>query len=220
MADLSALSERYLAAQLAGDRKEALRLVIEEGVERGVSVPDLQLDVVQSAQYEIGRLWQENMISIAQEHLATGISQLVLAHLYEYLPRQEAIGPRALVACVLGELHDMGARIAADHFEIRGYDVRFLGASVPRESLVQMVKKERPDVVALSASMTKHLVAARDTVGDLCALGHRGLSIAVGGRAFDGIEGFENTVGNVVSCGSIVEAFDKLPRGMGRQDAA
>src|SRR5690242_10012120 len=104
MADLTELSDRYLAAQLVGDRREALRLIIEEGLEQGVSVPRLQIEVIQAAQYEIGRLWQENAISVAQEHLATGISQLALAHLYEHLPRGESIGRRAVVACVEGEL--------------------------------------------------------------------------------------------------------------------
>ena len=219
MPDLSALSKRYLAAQLTGDRREALRLVIEDGMEQGVSVPQLQLEVIQPAQYEIGRLWQENEISVAQEHLATGISQLVLAHLYPHLQRGESVGRRVLVACVEGELHDMGARIVADHFEIRGYDVRFLGANVPVEGLVKMAFQERPDVVALSAAMTKNLVAAKEAVGALCALNQGGLSIAVGGRAFEGIPGFDIPIGKVFSCATIVDAFEKLPRAT-RQDAA
>src|SRR5690349_3730573 len=79
------LVKRYVEAQLAGDRDAAIRLLMEEGLEKGVSVAELQLDVIQRAQREIGRLWQENKISVAQEHLATAISQLVLAHLYRHL---------------------------------------------------------------------------------------------------------------------------------------
>lgn len=81
--DLRALRDAYLKAQLAGNRREALRLVFERGLDRGATLCQLQLDVVQSAQQEIGRLWQENRISIAQEHMATAISQYVLAHLYQ-----------------------------------------------------------------------------------------------------------------------------------------
>ncbi len=36
-------------------------------------------DVIQKTQREIGRLWQENRITIADEHVATAISQLALA---------------------------------------------------------------------------------------------------------------------------------------------
>ena len=44
MSDATAtLLERYLAAQLKGQRQEALRLLVEEGMGAGVSVPDLEL---------------------------------------------------------------------------------------------------------------------------------------------------------------------------------
>lgn len=73
MIDLAELNRRFVAAQLRGDRREALRVVIDEGLAGGATVPELHLRVVQPAQYEIGRLWQENKISVAEEHLATAI---------------------------------------------------------------------------------------------------------------------------------------------------
>src|SRR5688500_827429 len=81
--ELAALRERYVAAQLAGSRREVLRLVVEEGLERGATVGQLQAHVIRAAQAEIGRLWQHNRISIAQEHLATALSQLAMAHLFQ-----------------------------------------------------------------------------------------------------------------------------------------
>lgn len=43
----------YLSAQLAANRREALRLVIEEGLSCGSSVAEVQLEVIQEAQREI-----------------------------------------------------------------------------------------------------------------------------------------------------------------------
>src|SRR4051794_10664616 len=150
------LVESYLAAQLAGDRKVALRLMLDEGLARGVGVAALY-GVVEAAQHRIGDLWQENRITVAQEHVATAISQLVLAYLYPQLPRQPANGKQVMVACVEDELHDMGARVAADFFEMAGFDVRFLGASVPHDTLVASVRESPPDLLVLSAAMTFHL---------------------------------------------------------------
>jgi len=62
--DLEDLRARYLAAQLSGDRREAMRIVIVDGLERGVSVRELSDDVVGGAQREIGALWQRNELSI------------------------------------------------------------------------------------------------------------------------------------------------------------
>jgi methanogenic corrinoid protein MtbC1 len=179
---LPSLTKRYLAAVLDGDRQAAVRLVLDEGVGAGHSVADLYLQVIQPAQREIGCLWAENRLTVAEEHLATGISQLVLAHLYPSLPREPSNGKSVLIGCVAGELHEMGARVAADFFEMAGFTVRYLGANVPTESLVAMAREQPPDLVLLSATMTFHIPALREAVARLReALGQRSI-LAVGGQ--------------------------------------
>ena len=180
---LTPLREQYVAAQLAGNRREALRLLVDEGVLRGVPLQTLHLEVIQQAQYEIGRLWQENLISVAQEHLATSISQLALAHLYRHLPRDAENGKVVVVSCVQDELHELGARMASDFLEMAGFDVRFLGANVPPEHLARMVREVRPDLLALSVTMTYHLPQLREAVRH-ARQALPGLPIAVGGLAF------------------------------------
>ncbi|WP_225409041.1 cobalamin B12-binding domain-containing protein [Stigmatella hybrida] len=184
------LQKRYLAAQLAGDRREALRLLVDEGLLRGIPLQDLHLKVIQPAQYEIGRLWQENHISVAQEHLATAISQLALSHLYRHLPRDPFNGKVIMLSCVEGELHEVGARMAADFLEMAGFDVRFLGANVPSHHLVRMVREQTPDLLALSVTMTYHLPALRDAVAVVREAVPK-LPIAVGGLAFSWVPGLE-----------------------------
>src|SRR5690348_13273305 len=100
-----ALWHRYLEAQLAGQRQQAIRLIVEEGLGRGLTVPQLLIDVIQRSQHEIGRLWQENRISVADEHLATAISQLAMARLYQAAPRAPEVKRTIGLACVEGELH-------------------------------------------------------------------------------------------------------------------
>ena len=184
-----ALRERYVRAQLQGDRGAALALV-REALSSGMTVPAIQLEILQAAQYEIGRLWESNSISIAVEHQATAISQLALAFLYERLPRAQSNGKRVLLACVEGELHDMGSRIAADFLEMDGFEVRFLGANVPASSLAERVQDYRPDLVALSATMTFHLPALEAAVQQVRSTLGRGVPILVGGRAFSWSTGF------------------------------
>ena len=179
--ELDELSRSYLAAQLAGDRREAIRLLMEEGIGRGTSVLDLHLQVIQQAQREIGRLWEESAISVAQEHQATAVSQLALAHLYQQSIRRPPVGKAVLVACVEGELHDLGARICADVLELHGFAVRFLGANVPTDCLLPFVERTRPDLVALSVTLPTHLSAARSAVEVLRARSETPL--AVGGQA-------------------------------------
>lgn len=180
---LAELSTRYLQAQMASDRREAVRLLVEDGFNRGATVADLLLDVVQPAQRQIGRLWQDNVISIADEHQATAISQVVLAHLYQLAPRKPSLGRRILVACVEGERHDMGARVVSDLLDFEGYDVFFLGADVPIDSLTDKVSAARPHLVVLSMTMTFHQEALRRSVAAI-RKNTPDIPIAGGGHAF------------------------------------
>lgn len=180
---LRRLSSQYVAAQLAGNSRAALRLVLDEALGQGVDIKMVYLDILQAAQYQIGMLWQQNQISVAQEHMATAISQLVLAHLYPALPRRPSNQKLILLGCPAGEHHDLGARMCADFFEMAGFDVHYLGANVPTESLLAMVRSEQPDLLALSATMTFNLPALSDAVLRSREAGGNGLRITAGGHA-------------------------------------
>ncbi len=210
---LDALRDRYLAAQLAGDRREALRLVLEEGLRAGATVAELQLAVIQEAQREIGRLWQENRISIAQEHMATAISHVVLAHLYDRAPRADTNGKKVLVACVEGELHDLPARLAADALDLAGFEVRYLGASVPVHALLSMIDQVKPDLVALSVTMAFNAAALREAVARVRAHTGGRLPIAVGGNACRGVPAEPGVVVCAGDAGELVALVERAVRG-------
>lgn len=176
------MARGYLDAQLAGDRRAALRALLDGGAANGLEVRDLYA-AVELAQYEIGRLWQENKVTVAQEHLATAISQIALAHLYAELPHDHPNGKNVLVACVGGELHDLGARMTADFFEMAGFDVRYLGCDVPVPSLTAMIRDESPDLLILSVTMTFNVPSLRQTVTVARDAGGDALALGIGGQA-------------------------------------
>ena len=181
---LSSVREQYLASVLAGDRRASMR-VVDAAIEAGATALDIYLEVVAEAQREIGRLWQANRISVADEHQATAISQLVLSLLYARLGRKPSSGRKAILACVEGELHDMALRIAADVLEAGGLDVCLLGANVPTSSLLAKIDEKRPDALLLSVTMTFHVAAAREAVRRIRER-HTRLPIIVGGEAVIG----------------------------------
>jgi methanogenic corrinoid protein MtbC1 len=205
VAALAALRDRYLAAQLSGNRRDALQLLVGEGLDRGFSVRDLQLGVIQEAQREIGRLWQENIVSIAQEHMATAISQLALARLAQEAEPARIIDRRVVVACIEGELHDFPARIAADVLELAGFSVAFLGANVPTDSLISILAVEKADLLALSVTMTFNVSALRAAVPRIRAV-HPKLPILIGGHACGWLEDLGTQVG-ADGCGGDADAL-------------
>lgn len=180
---LDELRERYLAAQLRGDRREALRWSLR-GLETGHAASDIQQHVIEAAQREIGRLWEENAISVADEHMATAISQTALAFLYDRAPRAKDNGKRVWVACVEGEQHDFPARLVADALDLAGFDVRYLGANVPTQNILEMLERETPDVLALSITMAFNIHSLGDAVARIRAAVGGKVPIAVGGGAY------------------------------------
>ena len=203
------LYELYLAAQLDRDRKAALDVLLHDGFGSGISVPDLYLGVIQPAQYEIGRLWQNNMVSVAEEHIATGISQLGLSLLYPAITRAPANGKRVVVACVGGESHDLGARMVADFYEMAGFSVRYLGANVAVGQLIDVLKEDPADLLALSVTMTYNLEALRHTVDRArCAVGD-GMGFVIGGPACASTPGIGALIGAYVAQPDVVAAVQE-----------
>jgi MerR family transcriptional regulator, light-induced transcriptional regulator len=192
---LAGLARRYIDALLRGDRPTASRMILESAG-RGMSIKDIYLDVFQRSQREIGRLWQTNQVSVAQEHYCTAATQMIMSQLYPYIFASERKGRCMVVSCVGGELHEIGARMVADFFEMEGWDTYFLGANTPKESVLRTIAEREPDVLAVSATMTFHI----DQVSDLIAEFHRaGLDrrtkVLAGGYPFNIAPGLWKSVG-------------------------
>lgn len=216
----SRLSDQYIAAQLAGNSRGALRLIVDEALGHGISVKDIYLHILQAAQYRIGRLWQQNQITVAQEHMATAISQLVLAHLYPDLPRAPSNQKLVLLGCTAGEFHDLGARMSADFFEMAGFTVHYLGANVPTDSLLAMVRSEGPDLLAFSTTMTFNLPILRDAVlRSREAAGDR-LQIAAGGQALSWSKNMASRLNLTLTGSSIQDVIVAAQRSLGLEVAA
>lgn len=183
---VTAARQDYLAALLSGRRRDAFA-VIDAAVANGVDITTAYIAIFQPALREIGRLWEENAISVADEHLATAITEAAMVRLFERSFREgrRPERPTIVAACVDSERHQVGLRMLCDLLEARGWDAHYLGASVPAEALVRMVEARRPAVVALSAALTPHVPRMRSMIAALRAAGGTATPIIiVGGRPF------------------------------------
>jgi methanogenic corrinoid protein MtbC1 len=209
---LGELARQYRDALLRGERHLATRLVVQ-AAEGGANIKDIYLHVFQPFQREIGRLWQMNQISVAQEHYCTAATQLAMAQLYPYTFSAERSGRRLVATCVSGELHEIGARIVADLFEMAGWDTYYLGANTPTRSIVRVLEERRPDLLAISATMTFHVRGVADLIAHVRAtdLGRR-IPVIVGGYPFNVTPELWRRVGADGSARDAVEAVSVAQR--------
>ena len=193
---LSPLAQNYLDNLLIGNRNIALSLILNEA-SSGVAVKDIYLQVFQPVQYEIGRLWQTNRISVAQEHYCTGATQLVMSQLYPYLFTGEKKNRKMVTTCVPGELHEMGARMVTDFFEMHGWDTYYLGANMPIDGVIRFLKEVKPQCLAISATMTFHVSEVEDMIRRIRLSPDvpETMKIIVGGYPFKVAEGLWKSVG-------------------------
>lgn len=197
----------YLEAVTQGNRREAFARV-DAALAAGLDVRAMYLRVFAPALREIGRLWQENRITVADEHLATAITQAAMGRMYDRLFAEAPPARRLLVAaCADTERHELGLRMLCDLLELEGWDTVFLGATVPVEDLVEMVRIRRPEAVALSATIGPHLPRVRHTVQILREAFPDGAPlIAVGGRPFVDDPGLAARVGADLTAADADEA--------------
>jgi|GEM_PF-1147641 len=176
------LSRLYLEALRAADGPGAYR-VAAGALREGMTTPRLYQRVIAPAMHEIGELWEQGALTVADEHLATALTNRVLAALRP--APVEAVAPRqgrALFAAVEGEQHALGLRMAADILEDAGYDPVYLGADVPTEALLQAVESLAPDLVALAATMST-LAPRLEAVAGEVRRAHPRLGLLIGGQA-------------------------------------
>ena len=148
-----------VSALIVGQDREAGALV-ERWIDGGLAYDAICARGIQPAMYQVGELWSQGRISVAQEHLATAIAQRLLVVTYQAARFAPAHGRRALFACVEGNHHGLGLRMVADAFAIAGWDVEYLGTDVPTRDLVEQVDAWRPELVGLSAGLTEHIAVA------------------------------------------------------------
>lgn len=181
---LSQLAQSYLAALLACDRQQASRLILD-AVQSGTAIKDVYIQVFQQTQHEIGRLWQINQITVAQEHYCTAVTQMIMSQLYPQIFAGPRIGRCFVGACVSGDLHEIGIRMVADFFEMDGWDTVYLGASIPGPDLIRTLQERKADVVGISATITPHIGAVAQMVSAVRAEPDcRNIVILVGGFPF------------------------------------
>lgn len=156
-------AEEYLTLLLKGDRSSAVKLILNE-VKQGRPVRDIYLHIFQPSQYEIGRLWQMNKISVAQEHFCSAATQLIMSQLYPYIFDSEKKGHRFVACCVGEELHEIGIRMVADFFEMDGWDTYYLGANTPTETIIRTLNDQETDVLGISTTMTFHINILKELI--------------------------------------------------------
>ena len=112
-----------------------------------LTVETVLRDVVLPYLRALGDRWERGDVSIAQEHFASNLIRGRLAGLARGWGHGH--GPRAILACVPDELHDLALLAFGIVLNRNGWRIEYLGASTPLDELIRMADAQRPDLVML-----------------------------------------------------------------------
>ena len=183
-ADLRArrpLQRQYLEAILRYDAEGAEEMLLQRAAD-SESALRLFSEVLEPAQREIGRLWQNNAISVASEHYATATAERILHQLSSRIAPSGTNGMSMVGLCPDGERHCLGLQMICHLARLSGWHSLFLGASPPTPAAIALIADFRPDLVAISLTT---MLALQNATALLAAVKEAvpGVSIIVGGQA-------------------------------------
>jgi MerR family transcriptional regulator, light-induced transcriptional regulator len=134
---------------------------------------------------ELGDRWARGEVSVAQEHFASNLLRGRLLGLARGWDR--GTGPRAVLACPPGELHDLGLIAFGLALRDQGWRITFLGADTPLDSLVDVARHVRPSAIVLGLADPERLAPIGAALPEL----RREAPVWLGGagaRELDGAE--------------------------------
>lgn len=193
---------RYMQPLLAGRRAECFQIVAD-AVREGTSVEELICDVIWPARAQVERLYQDDRINTAMEHLACRINRTVADQLQTHLPRQRPNGKRALIASADGPQEELGAQIVADLLQADGWDVYFVGGGVPDDEILGMVGQLCPQVLVIFGAHPEAVANTRAMIERIRDVGVcPTMNIVVSGGIFNRADGLWHEVGADAFCDS------------------
>jgi methanogenic corrinoid protein MtbC1/predicted transcriptional regulator len=166
---LDAWRSLYLGAITSGNEEQALTLV-NTFLAHHIPLEQIYTEVFEWAMHEIGKGYEQGEISIAEEHLASAITERMIVRVGQFYMPMVKGSHRALIGCVAGNYHTLGIRMLADGLREYGWDILFLGANVPLDSFISTITQARPHLVLISCMLEEQWEETRRVLDRLATL--------------------------------------------------
>jgi excisionase family DNA binding protein len=169
---------------LRGDEEQAGAILVQAYLS-GAALTALFDETITKAMHHIGELWFKGSITVADEHLATRVVFSALQTLNAVTVPVQSTGQKAICCGVEGDLHELPVQLARIVLESEGWEAQSLGPNTPLFALSDMVARQRPQLVCMSARSVSDLDRATAEYGQLRKItGKLGVSVVIGGEGF------------------------------------
>ena len=167
---------------------------------------------------EAGKLYEEEEYYIPELLICSDAMYNGLDVLRPLLPQDAGgNGTKVVIAVIQGDTHDIGKNLVKIMLEAAGYQVVDLGRDVPIARLVDAVREEKPQILALSTLMSTSMAHMGTLIEELKKAGLRdSVKVIVGGAPLS--RGFAEKIGADGYSENATEAVKLVDRLTGRQE--
>jgi len=204
----SASSIEQIKLAIINGQEEIIVSLIEQALNEGKTPIEISQDAIVPALEIVGNDFGSGKIFLPQVMLSAEVVKKGFERLKQELKTEKKKRiARVVFATVEGDVHDIGKNIVIAMLENFGFEVIDLGKNVPARKILDVVRRESPDVVALSALMTTTMVRMKDVIDAMKKEGFN-IKVAVGGAAVT--EEFAKKIGADIYARDAVEAVEKF----------
>jgi DNA-binding transcriptional MerR regulator/methylmalonyl-CoA mutase cobalamin-binding subunit len=159
----------------------------------------------------IGDRWKTGELRPVHEHMASSIIRSLTYILRNNSPCAPN-APKMIVSTPIGQLHELGALLAAIIAELKGWQVTYLGANLPSEEIAAAVKFTNARAVTISISFCTDDHVVPKEIRRLKKLIGNDVALIVGGRAASHFKPVLDEVGvlNIHGYGHFRQLLDEL----------
>ncbi len=156
----------------------------EESVYPTYEIKSLIDNVLKRVMYKIGDLWEQGVITEADEHYATNVVRKVIN--YINIKNSSSIKDQKAISFTVGsEKHTLGIEMVNTCLESEGIDTLYLGNNVPIKSLEKIINEQQPEYVFISITMNDSMNSLVHLIDYLNDKFNSKFIIGVGGQGLD-----------------------------------
>ena len=176
------LLERLSTAVIEG-KVEELVVLTQEALKQGQAPNEIIDNGLMPGMDHVAVQFKNNAMFIPEVMLSARAMQAAMTILGPEVGSNETgMAGTVLIGTVKGDLHSIGKNMVGMMLGGAGFQVSDLGTDVTPEAFVEAIRREKPDIVGMSALLTTTMLMLQETIAALVEAGVRdSVKIMVGG---------------------------------------
>jgi MerR family transcriptional regulator, light-induced transcriptional regulator len=141
-------------------------------------------ELIKPTLWEVGRLWEQGLITVSIEHFASAFFRGLLTNLFHTMS-PTGTGPLIITCCAPGEEHELAALMLSLLLRRAGLHIAYLGQSIEINGLLQTIRQLSPALVCISATFVTCIGIVTELADKLQRLPPPRPTLVFGGQAFE-----------------------------------